>query len=432
MRIYNTLTKSKVDFKPLVPGQVSMYVCGPTVYSYAHIGNLRPPIFFDVVHRYFKYLGYDVNHISNYTDIDDKIITAAEKEGISESEVSEKYLKLYSKDMAALNVLPLKAYPKVTDSIKSIIKFIEKLEAKEFAYNEEGNVFFRVNKLPEYGMVSNQRPADLLSGVRKENLAEKENSLDFTLWKKTDKGITWESPWGTGRPGWHTECVVMIDDHFKKKIDIHGGGLDIKFPHHENEVAQSLAANEHTIADYWMHVGMINIEDEKMSKSIGNIILAKDLLKDHNPNTIRLALLSNHYRSPLNFSEALLEQMDSLNERVLAFLRKSFLLLGKPEQTDIKDYEAELNEDFNIPNAVAILNHDLKLGNTYLRNKDKEQLVDIYHRVYMIVSILGLVYDYELSAEIGEKYNKWHELRKSGKFLEADKIRQELEQYKII
>lgn len=432
MKIYNSTTKQKEQFIPINEHQVSVYVCGPTVYSYAHIGNLRPAIFFDIVNRYFTYLGYEVNHISNFTDVDDRIINAAIANNTSELEISQKYMKAYINDLANLNCKRLSDYPRVTNCMDDIINFIKKLVDSNYAYVDNGNVFFRVSSIKDYGKISNQNINELINNVRKETGNDKENNLDFALWKKTEVGITWDSPWGPGRPGWHTECVVMIDKHFKSKIDIHGGGVELKFPHHENEVAQSLAINNHNIANYWMHNGSLDIEGAKMSKSIGNIILAKDLLNQYSGNAIRLSLINSHYRSPMNFTKSLIEEMTKLDERINNFLRKSYLLLKAPKLVKLPTYEQDFNDDFNLSNVIATLNNDLKQGNICLRNNDIDNLSDIYNRIYTVADVLGLVYDLNISDQVIEKYYEWKTLRDAGNFEEADVIRKELETYNLL
>ncbi|MGL4373392.1 MAG: cysteine--tRNA ligase, partial [Turicibacter sp.] len=287
MQIYNTYTREKEEFKPIEENTVRMYVCGPTVYNYIHIGNARPILFFDLVHRYFKYLGYDVKYVSNVTDVDDKIINRAIEEEVTEAQIAQKYLNYFIECNQLLNALPVTAMPKVTESMDSIITFISELVERGFAYAVDGDVYFRIDKVREYGKLSGKVIDELEVGARIAQDNKKENPLDFVLWKKTNKGITWTSPWGEGRPGWHTECVVMINDEFHDKIDIHGGGADLQFPHHENEIAQALCMYDHNIANYWMHVGRLGINNEKMSKSIGNVINVKEMLEQMDPNAFR-------------------------------------------------------------------------------------------------------------------------------------------------
>lgn len=303
MLIYNTYTRQKEEFKPIEENKVKMYICGPTVYNYVHIGNARPVLFFDLVHRYFNYLGYEVDYVSNVTDVDDKIINRAIEEEVTEAEIAKKYLEYFLECNQLLNALPFNKMPKVTENMEEMIDFIHALVERGYAYAVEGDVYFRIDKVREYGQLSGKRIEELEVGARIAEDSKKENPLDFVLWKKTDKGITWDSPWGAGRPGWHTECVVMIQKEFKGKIDIHGGGTDLQFPHHENEIAQSLCMHGHSIANYWMHVGRLGLNNEKMSKSLGNVINVKDLIEKIDANAFRLFMLSVHYRQPINYTE---------------------------------------------------------------------------------------------------------------------------------
>jgi cysteinyl-tRNA synthetase len=299
MRIYNSLTDKVEEFKPINEGKVTMYVCGPTVYNYVHIGNMRPVITFDMVYKYLKYLGYDVKYASNYTDINPKITKAAETLGMTEREVANKFIKAYEEDLKNYNCSNIDYRPRVINYLDDIFNFISKLIEKDYAYVVDGDVYFRVSKIKDYGILSNQSIEELISGSRVDIDEKKENPLDFALWRKTTEGETFTSPWGEGIPGWHTECVVMINKLFGDKIDIHAGGVDLKFPHHENEIAQSIALNNNYIANYWMHNGHININNVKMSKSLNNFILAKDFIKEHSANVIKLAFLSTNYRQPL-------------------------------------------------------------------------------------------------------------------------------------
>ena len=296
MKIYNTLTDKLEEFIPIEKGKVKMYVCGPTVYNYVHIGNMRPVITFDMVYNYFKYLGYDVLYASNFTDVNPKIIAAAKELGITERDVADKFIKAYLSDLESYNCSKIDYRPRVIEHMEDIYDFITKLIEKDMAYEKDGDVYFRVEKIKDYGILSNQDINELKSGIRVEVDEKKESPLDFALWRKTTEGEQFKSPWGLGIPGWHTECVVMINSLFGEKIDIHGGGVDLKFPHHENEIAQSIALNNNTLANYWMHNGHINVDGEKMSKSLNNFILAKDFIKLHKANVIKIALFKTHYR----------------------------------------------------------------------------------------------------------------------------------------
>ena len=326
IKLYNSLTNKLEEFKPLKEKEVSMYVCGSTVYNDMHIGNARPIVFFDVVSRFFQYVGYDVKFVSNFTDIDDKIIKKAEAEGVDESVISERYIKSILETYKFLNCLPHYKNPKVTENMDSIIKFIDLLVEKQGAYVVDKDVYFDVTKDSDYGVLSGQTVENLISGSRVEENDKKQHSCDFNLWKETSVGKKWDSPWGEGRPGWHTECVVMINNIFDGMIDIHGGGSDLKFPHHENEIAQSMIAYDNHIASYWMHNGRIDFNGEKMSKSIGNTIDAKGLVKEIGHGPFRLIILSVPYRQPLNYREEILNQAktdyDKIYKAKLSLVRK--------------------------------------------------------------------------------------------------------------
>lgn len=403
IKIYNSLTKKIEDFKPIKENELSMYVCGPTVYNYMHIGNSRPVIFFDVVARFFKYLGYKVTYVSNFTDIDDKIIARAEAEGISEAEVSEKYIKEISKTYQRLGILPHDKNPKVTENINEIIDFIGLLITKGGAYVVDGDVYFDVSKVDSYGDLSSQSVENLIQGARVETNEKKKNPIDFALWKETLTGLRWKSPWSEGRPGWHTECVVMIDNIFGGKIDIHGGGLDLKFPHHENEIAQARCAHNHSIANYWMHNGRIDMSGEKMSKSLGNVIWANDLLDKVDVQVYRLMILNVPYRQPLNYRDELLDQANQEYEKIKRSFNNLFrkIELEDIEVRDIKDEEVEgikndfiaaLSNDFNTANAITSIINISKLANTLLRENElnREKLIATYNLFKDMLWVLGI------------------------------------------
>lgn len=321
--LYNSLTNKKELFKSINKGQVNIYVCGPTVYDDPHIGNLRPAVDFDLLKRLFLYVGYNVKYVSNYTDVDDKIINRAIKENKTEKEISEYYINEYEKILSSLNILPAEVHPRVTNYMDKIIKFIDELVKKNAAYQVKDDVYFRVNSVSDYGTLSNIKLDDLQAGARIEENSDKENPFDFVLWKKTAKGITWPSPWGDGRPGWHTECCVMIDDIFRNTIDIHGGGFDLKFPHHTNEIAQFEANYNKPLANYWMHNGFININNEKMSKSLMNGFLAKDFINEHGGLFTRYLLLTTYYKIPF-LSNSLLNESDKAKSLFSLALLYSF------------------------------------------------------------------------------------------------------------
>lgn len=436
MKIFNTLSGRTEEFKTIKDGVINMYVCGPTVYSYAHVGNMCPVIIFDMVYRYFKYRGYDVKYASNFTDVDDKIIKAAKEAGITEKELTEKYIKIYLDDVKALNCLDIDYRPKVTETMDEIIDYIKLLMDKGYAYQSGDDVFFRVGKIGDYGKLSKQIVEELNAGNRIEVDENKENPYDFVLWKKTKEGITWDSPWGAGRPGWHTECVVMINKIFGDNIDIHGGGVDLKFPHHENEMAQSVAASGTNLANYWMHNGHVMVNGVKMSKSLGNFITAHELLEKHPANVIRLSILKTNYRLPFDFTEALFKECGTINDKVYNALKQANLEIqlkglevGKVTQ-DEKINEI-MDDDFNTSNLVTYLLDLVKELNTKLRAK--EEFVETYDKIMLINYVLGLEYEFiTLNDEDKEIYNKWLEYRNNKDFENADKMRAQLVDRKII
>ncbi|MFV0394358.1 MAG: cysteine--tRNA ligase, partial [Coprobacillaceae bacterium] len=382
MKIFNTLTNKKETFKPIKEGEVSIYVCGPTVYNYVHIGNTRPMIVFDVLRRTFEYLGYKVTFVSNFTDVDDKIIKAAKEEGITEKELTDKYIEAYEQVRKDLNLLFPTYSPRVTNTIDAIISFIDGLVKDGYAYEVDGDVYFKVSKIKEYGQLSGIRIEDLLAGAseRVEENTKKEESTDFALWKKTEEGIRFDSPWSKGRPGWHTECVVMINDLFEDgKIDIHGGGQDLKFPHHENEIAQSIACHHHPIAHTWMHNQMININNEKMSKSKGNVLWAKDIVKEWGCNVTKWLMLSSHYRNPLNFTDILLDNVKKEVAKVENVIKQVSLYLQVEdiEKQDIDKAVVDtmveaLEDDLNTSLALTNILDQIKVVNQLFRTKDKD------------------------------------------------------------
>ena len=437
MKIYNSLTDKVEEFVPINEGKINMYVCGPTVYSYAHIGNMRPVIFFDTVYRYFKYLRYDVKYASNFTDVDDKIINSAIELNTTEKEITEKFIKIYLDDVSYFNCADIDYRPKVTETMDEIIDFISLLLEKDYAYKKGDDVYFRVNKVPSYGSLSNQNVDELDYGNRIEVSDDKESPYDFVLWKLTDKGIKWEAPFGTGRPGWHTECVIMINKIFGGKIDIHGGGIDLKFPHHENEMAQSNAAWNHNLANFWMHNGHIMVNGQKMGKSLGNFILAKDLRDKYSANVIRIGMLKTHYRLPLDISDTLLNESTSIDEKIFNAIKqaKLFIDLNNLEiKTDIKDetFEGYMNDDFNTSNVFTYILDLVKVLNQKVRNKD-ESLINEYNILNTILEVMGIKYDIvTLSDEQKSLYNEWLRFREEKNFVEADRIRTLLQEANIL
>ncbi|EFF63953.1 cysteine--tRNA ligase [Turicibacter sanguinis] len=446
MLIYNTYTREKEEFRPIEENKVRMYICGPTVYNYIHIGNARPVLFFDLVHRYFKYLGYEVEFVSNVTDVDDKIINRAIEEGVTEAQISEKYLNYFLECNKALNALPLTAMPKVTESMDSMIEFINQLVERDFAYAVDGDVYFRIDKVREYGQLSGKKIDELEVGARIAEDSKKENPLDFVLWKKTDKGITWDSPWGAGRPGWHTECVVMINNQFHGKIDIHGGGTDLQFPHHENEIAQSLCMYEHNIANYWMHVGRLGLNNEKMSKSIGNVINVKDLIEQIDANAFRLFMLSVHYRQPINYTEENIQLAVKEWQKVKSTYDQLHLKLDLAGALDVEpsvvpEIEALMNQfvealedDFNTANAIASLYGVIKEINKMVRAKASDEA-----NRYALMTLQNMTYIFgfdlnkkRLTDEERELMQAWEEARKAKDFAKADELRGKLQALNVL
>lgn len=441
IKLYNSLTNKLEEFKPLKEKEVSMYVCGSTVYNDMHIGNTRPIVFFDVVSRFFQYVGYDVKFVSNFTDIDDKIIKKAEAEGVDESVISERYIKSILETYKLLNCLPHYKNPKVTENMDNIINFIDLLVKKQGAYVADNDVYFDVTKDADYGVLSGQTVENLISGSRVEENDKKQHSCDFNLWKETSVGKKWDSPWGAGRPGWHTECVVMINNIFDGMIDIHGGGSDLKFPHHENEIAQSMIAFENHIASYWMHNGRIDFNGEKMSKSIGNTIDAKGLVKEIGHGPFRLIILSVPYRQPLNYREEILNQAKTDYEKIykakLSLIRK--LQLNKNitncekvniEKADLVAVKEEfinaLSNDFNTANAITAIIKTVKLVNTFTRQKEFD--VDYALQLLTLLNeqmwVLGIDKDIKpLNEEEIEVVNKWQDARNNKNFELADELR---------
>ena len=436
MKIYNTLSGTIEEFRTIKDDCINMYVCGPTVYSYAHVGNMCPVIIFDMVYRYFKYAGYDVKYASNFTDVDDKIIKAAKELGVTEKELTEKYIKIYLDDVKALNCLDIDYRPKVTETMDEIIAYIQELMDKGAAYQSGDDVYFRVNNDKTYGELSKQNIDELAYGNRIEVADTKENPYDFVLWKKTKEGITWDSPWGKGRPGWHTECVVMINKIFGDNIDIHGGGVDLKFPHHENEMAQSKLAKDTKLANYWMHNGHVMVNGVKMSKSLGNFITAHELLEKHPANVIRLSILKTSYRLPFDFTEALFKEAGTINDKVMNSLKQANLEI---QVNDIKvgniTRDAKIDEimedDFNTSNLITYLLDLVKELNAKMRAK--EDFADTYDKIMLINFILGLEYDLvKLTDEDKALYKQWIEYRNNKDFENADKLRGQLVEKNII
>ena len=435
IKIYNSLTNKIETLKTIKENEVSMYVCGPTVYNDPHIGNMRPVIFFDTFRRFLEYVGYEVKYVSNYTDVDDKIINRAIEENTTEKEITTRYIERYRNCLDALNVEKAYENPKVTEYMPKIIEYIDGLVKNGSAYVNDGEVFFDVLKDEKYGELSKINVDDLIQGARIEENSKKKSSLDFLLWKKTEKGIKWESPWCLGRPGWHTECCVMIDSIFNGMIDIHGGGMDLKFPHHENEIAQAEAMHKHTIANYWMHNAMMNIKGEKMSKSLGNVILAKDAISEYGADTVRLILLNCAYRSILNFTDETIKDAKSIIQKI-EFVFKQLNLLLNVEHIDlfgrsekINKFLDDLSNDVNLPNAITDLLDIIKEANLEIRKKDKniDILKEDFYALKDMCFILGLHYEPKtLSQEDLELYNNYINAKSAKDFDTSDSLRKTL------
>lgn len=451
IQIFNTLTREKELFVPLEEGKVKMYVCGPTVYNYIHIGNSRPVIVYDTVRRYLTYRGYDVTYVSNFTDVDDKIIKAANELGEEVPELTERFINAYFEDITALGCQKADAHPRVTEHMDEIIDFIKVLVDKGYAYESQGDVYYRTRKFEGYGKLSHQSVDDLKVGARIEAGEKKEDALDFALWKAAKPGeISWESPWGKGRPGWHIECSVMVHNHFGDTIDIHAGGQDLTFPHHENEIAQSEAYSGKTFARYWMHNGYINIDNEKMSKSLGNFILVHDIIQQIDPQVLRFFMLSVHYRHPINFAQDLVEAAAAGLERIRTSytnLKHRLQVSANLEDADTSyldeikkqrlDFETAMDDDFNTANAIAALFSLSSEANKYLNqeNTNKEVLSAFIDTLSELSHVLGLelevkeeLVDEEIDALIEER----QQARKDRDFKRADEIRDQLKEMNII
>ncbi|WP_059174108.1 cysteine--tRNA ligase [Bacillus sp. FJAT-27445] len=450
IQLYNTLKRTKEPFVPLEEGKIKMYVCGPTVYNYIHIGNSRPAIVFDTVRRYFEFRGYDVKYISNFTDVDDKLIRAAKELGEDVPTIAERFINAYFEDVSALGCKKADAHPRVTESMDIIIDFIASLIDKGYAYEAGGDVYFRTRKFEGYGKLSHQSIDELKVGARIERGEKKQDALDFALWKAAKEGeIFWESPWGKGRPGWHIECSAMAKKYLGETIDIHAGGQDLAFPHHENEIAQSEALTGKTFARYWMHNGYINIDNEKMSKSLGNFVLVHDILKKHDPQVLRFFMLSVHYRNPINYSEELLENTKAALERLktsyqnLKHRRESSTGLTEDNRRWISEIEAlreqfikEMDDDFNTANAVSVLFDLSKLANQYLLEKTTAvEVIDRFTKEFdELFDVLGLKLGAEelLDEEVESLIEQRNQARKDRNFKLSDQIRDQLKDMNII
>ncbi len=455
MKVYNTLTKKKETFIPLEEGKVRMYVCGPTVYNYIHIGNARPMIVFDTVRRYMEYKGMKVNYVSNFTDVDDKIIKKANEEGVSSEEIANRYIKECKKDMADLNVKPATVHPLATQEIDGMIAMISDLIEKGYAYEKNGTVYFRTRRFEEYGKLSHKNLDDLQSGNRSllvSGADEKEDPLDFVLWKPKKEGEPfWKSPWSDGRPGWHIECSVMSKKYLGDQIDIHAGGEDLIFPHHENEIAQSEAANGKEFAHYWMHNGFLNIDNKKMSKSLGNFFTVREIGEKYDLQVLRFFMLSAHYRSPLNFSAELMEAAKNGLERIItAVARLDQMLkastmeeLTEEEKTVLSEaeefvtkFEAAMEDDFNTADAISAVFELVKLSNINAKEtSSKTLLTELKKKIVTLCDVLGIITEKKeemLDSDIEALIEERQAARKAKNFARADEIRNQLLEKGII
>ncbi len=447
IKLYNSKTNKKEEFKPVEEGKVRMYSCGPTVYNYFHIGNARPFIIFDTLRRFMEYVGYEVTFVQNFTDIDDKMIKRANEEGITVKELAEKFIEEYFKDAGALGIKPATVHPRATDHINEIIELVKTLEEKGYAYNVDGDVYFRVKKFAAYGKLSHQPLENLEAGARIDVGEQKEDPMDFALWKAQKEGEpAWESPWGMGRPGWHIECSAMANKYLGKTIDIHSGGKDLIFPHHENEVAQSEAAHGCEFANYWLHNGYINVDNRKMSKSLGNFFTVRDVVKEFEPEVVRFFMLSAHYRNPINFSHELLIQAKSGLERIytcmsnLEFMAKN----SNAEGTDISDkleqfknkFIEAMEDDINTADAIAAIFDIVYFANTEINaESSKKACEDTLALIKELGGVLGVLNnkkDDNLDSEIEDMIEQRNQARKAKDFKTADEIRDKLKARGII
>lgn len=452
MKLYNTLSRKKEEFIPRREGRVSMYVCGPTVYNYIHIGNARPMIVFDTVRRYFEYKGYDVNYVSNFTDVDDKIIKKAIEEGVSCTEITERYIKAVKEDMEHMNIKPATVHPKATEEIEDMVQMIRDLIAKEYAYEKGGTVYFRTRSFSDYGKLSKKNLDDLEAGIRIAVNEEKEDPMDFVLWKPKKEGEpAWPSPWGEGRPGWHIECSVMSKKYLGEQIDIHAGGEDLIFPHHENEIAQSEAANGKEFSRYWMHNGFLNIDNKKMSKSEGNFFTVREIEEKYSLMVLRFFMLSAHYRSPLNFSRDLMEASKNALDRILTAMDRLKELRDQGEDAKMTEEEAalyqqfmDLNEkfnramddDFNTADAIASVFEMVKLSNSCVTKQSSGELKKkVFDKITQLCDILGIITEKEeelLDSHIEAWIEERQTARKNKDFKRSDEIRDMLKSQGIL
>ena len=438
--LYNSLTNKVEEFKPINGNKVNMYVCGPTVYGYIHIGNARPVIFYDMLRRYLAFSGYDVTYASNITDVDDKIINKAISENTTEKVVAKMFEDAYWDSVERVGSSKPDLIPHATDYINEMIELIEDLIQKGYAYVSSGDVFFRVSKIKDYGCLSNQQIEELNSGARISVDDKKENPLDFALWKKTEVGIKWDSPFGSGRPGWHTECVVMNHKLFGDVIDIHGGGMDLKFPHHENEIAQAEAAYGTHLAKYWIHVGRLDLNGVKMSKSLGNVIYVKDIDNTHDGMVLRCLILFSPYRQMIPYSMDLFNQYAKEYDKwVRAYKQCLFelqykgLLKDEVDSSLIDEFKKYMDDDFNVQNVLTLINNIVKVMNTSLRAKDYDTLALKLHTLEVILDVLHInLFVDKMTEEQLAVYKEWQEARLNKDFEKADIARAKLVEWKLV
>lgn len=449
MKIYNTMTRKKEEFIPLDKNNVKMYSCGPTVYNYFHIGNARPFIIFDTMRRYLEYLGYGVTFVQNFTDIDDKMIKRANEDGITVKELGERFIDEYFKDAKAIGIRPATVHPKATENIDAIIDIIKKLVDNGYAYAMEGNVYFSTKKFKDYGKLSKQPLDELEAGARIDVNEHKKDPMDFALWKAKKEGEPyWESPWGEGRPGWHIECSAMANKYLGETIDLHSGGQDLVFPHHENEIAQSECANCREFSRYWMHNGYINVDNRKMSKSLGNFFTVRDILEKYDGEVIRFFMLSAHYRNPINFSDTLMEQARSAVERVYTCIENLEFLRGSAEDkecdeelktrlNELRDrFIAAMDDDLNTADAIAAIFDIVYTANTEITSGSGKEAIELalglIRELGGVLGLFGKETAKDLDAEIEELIRKRGEARKAKNWAEADAIRDKLKEMNIV
>ena len=456
LTIYNTLTRKQEEFKPQTPGVVNMYVCGPTVYNYIHIGNARSAIAFDTVRRYLEFKGYKVNYVSNFTDVDDKMIKAAHEQGITVPQLADKYIQAFMEDTKAINIEPATMHPRATENIPEIIKFVQGLIDKGYAYEKDGDVYYRARKFKDYGQLSGQSIDDLEVGasehVSADEVNKKEDPMDFALWKAAKPGeINWDSPWGKGRPGWHIECSVMSTKYLGKTIDIHGGGQDIEFPHHENEIAQSEAETGQKFVRYWMHNGFVTIgkDNEKMSKSLHNFITVHDIIKQVDPQVLRFFMATTQYRRPIQYSEDnLIDAKNNLEHIQTAFDNLTYRQKDAQDGADpvitqkLADFKQSFTEamddDINVQNGITVVYELVKFANVYAQQEEvkADALTEMKNLIAELVSIFGVKLassDNELNDEhIQALIDERNEARKNKDFARSDQIRDELKAQGII